>query len=334
LYSFAKKLKFLHTWKRPFVNRFPLAISSELRFTSGEFTTALCRKLGLPIPQLLTAIGTPLSNNANSAKKVGDALGHAYATVTGATGDHVRRHHDTILAHLCDSVGSVGIPYKSGHGKSTKNTFAHCIHENLTSDEDKRRIQGILPDIVLDCSITPGQPSNPLDGCRHLCELKTLSQRGTSVQERAERIQRDIEKHAKDLDARDIRNTVYAEVMSYGIGGRYIALVVGRFGEFSKDFITLRDYIARHKAYAHVENFSSTVERAMPMFKLSITSRWGLMAARGWARLILDRRRDLINDRPNRTDAEEDPLDGAQERYHFDNPRNGTRSAYHHSTEA
>jgi hypothetical protein len=65
------------------------------------------------------------------------------------------------------------------------------------------------------------------------------------------------------------------------------------------------------------------------MFKLSITSRWALMAAHGWARLILDRRRDLINDRPNRATAAEAPLDGAQERYHFDNPTTHRRGAYH-----
>ena len=97
--------------------------------------------------------------------------------------------------------------------------------------------------------------------------------------------------------------------MSYGIGGQYVALVVGRFGEFSKDFIKLRDYIARQKAYAYVEHFNSSVISATSMFKLSITSRWALMAARGWARLILDRRRDLINDRPSRAAAAEAPLD-------------------------
>ena len=53
------------------------------------------------------------------------------------------------------------------------------------------------------------------------------------------------------------------------------------------------------------------------------------MAARGWARLILDRRRDLINDRPNRATAAEAPLDEAQKRYyHFDNPTTHTRGAY------
>ena len=53
----------------PFANRFPLTISQHIRFTSGEFTTALARKLGLVIPQLLTAAGMPLSNNPNSARK-------------------------------------------------------------------------------------------------------------------------------------------------------------------------------------------------------------------------------------------------------------------------
>ena len=76
-------------------------------------------------------------------------------------------------------------------------------------------------------------------------------------------------------------------------------------------------------------HFKSSVNRAMSMFKLSITSRWALMAARGWARLILDRRCDLIDDRPNRAIAAEAPLDGAQEHCHFDNPTTHTRGAYH-----
>ena len=89
-------------------------------FTSGEFTTALNRKLGLPIPQLRTAVGMPLSNNTNSARKVGDACGHAYTTVQGASGDHVRTIHDTILAYVFDYFVNAGIPFKGGRGNSTK----------------------------------------------------------------------------------------------------------------------------------------------------------------------------------------------------------------------
>ncbi len=58
------------------------------------------------------------------------------------------------------------------------------------------------------------------------------------------------------------------------------------------------------------------------------------MAARGFARFILGRRRDLINDRTNRATAAEDPLDEAQERYHFDNPTTHTRGAYQHGEAA
>ncbi len=93
-----------------------------------------------------------------------------------------------------------------------------------------------------------------------------------------------------------------------------MALIVGRFGRFSRDFVKLRDYIARQRAYAYNEHFNLSVNRAMSMFKLSITSRWALMAARGWARLMLDRRRNLINVHPNRATAAEAPLDEAQER--------------------
>jgi hypothetical protein len=93
----------------------------------------------------------------------------------------------------------------------------------------------------------------------------------------------------------------------------------------------MRDYVARQKAYAYNEHFNSSVNMAMSMFKLSITSCWALMAARVCARLILDRRRDLISDRPNWATAAEAPLDEAQERFHFNSPTAHTSGAYQHS---
>jgi hypothetical protein len=53
----------------------------------------------------------------------------------------------------------------------------------------------------------------------------------------------------------------------------------------------------------------------------------------GWARLMLDRRRDLTNDYPNCAAAAQAPH-AAQERHYFDNPRNHMRGAYHHSEAA
>ncbi len=123
-----------------------------------------------------------------------------------------------------------------------KSIFTHCIYHNLESDDDELHFQGIIPDMILDCSLAPGQPPSPLDGCRQFGELKTISQRGVSWEELAVKTQRDLEQHAKKLDARDPRSRVHAELMSCGTGGgRYVALAVGRFGEFSIDFIKLRD---------------------------------------------------------------------------------------------
>ncbi len=50
-------------------------------------------------------------------------------------------------------------------------------------------------------------------------------------------------------------------------------MVVGRYGEFSRDFAKMRDYIARQKAYSYNEHFNSSVNMAMSVFNLSITPR-------------------------------------------------------------
>ncbi len=59
-----------------------------------------------------------------------------------------------------------------------------------------------------------------------------------------------------------------AEMKSYGTEGPYIALAVGRYGEFSRNCVKMRDYIAREKACADNEHFNSSVNIAMLMFKL------------------------------------------------------------------
>ncbi len=83
-------------------------------------------------------------------------------------------------------------------------------------DREYRNLQGILPDLMLYCSHPPGQPPNSLDGYRNLGELKALAQRNISVEERSRRIQLDLDQNAKDLGARDSRNTVHVEMKSRG----------------------------------------------------------------------------------------------------------------------
>lgn len=49
------------------------------------------------------------------------------------------------------------------------------LRYHLVSDDDERQPQGIISDMMLDCSLPPGQPF--IGGCRQLVELKTISQR-------------------------------------------------------------------------------------------------------------------------------------------------------------
>ena len=82
------------------------------------------------------------------------------------------------------------------------------------------------------------------------------------VKKRAEHIQLGLEQNAKDLGARDPRSTVLAEMKSYGTEGQYIALVVGRFSEISRDFVNMRDNIAREKAYLDTRTTSISTHRS------------------------------------------------------------------------
>ena len=70
--------------------------------------------------------------------------------------------------------------------------------------------------------------------------------------------------------------------------------VVGAFAEMSSDTELIADLIATALAADHIQFYSESAKQAKGMFKQRIRKAWGHTAHRGWARLQLDRRRDLI----------------------------------------
>jgi hypothetical protein len=115
--------------------------------------------LGLTVPQLLTAFGLSLSNNANSAKNVGDEFGQAYTTLTGAKGDHVHTLHAKILAYLSEPMRSVGQPFKGGYINIWGKKYSITVFINtsyLVMMSNDQQLQGILPDMMLDAALPPG----------------------------------------------------------------------------------------------------------------------------------------------------------------------------------
>jgi hypothetical protein len=65
---------FLSSHENKFANAFPLAFASDLslRFNSFEFSTAIARKLGLPIPLLASHVGANIKTESGSARATVD----------------------------------------------------------------------------------------------------------------------------------------------------------------------------------------------------------------------------------------------------------------------
>ena len=82
-------------------------------------------------------------------------------------------------------------------------------------------------------------------------------------------------------------------------GSRVLAAVVGAFTGMSSDADAPAGVIASALAADHIQFFSSLSAEAKGMYKQRIRTARGHAAHRGWARLLLDRRRGLIAHGPH-----------------------------------
>jgi len=69
--------------------------------------------------------------------------------------------------------------------------------------------------------------------------------------------------------------------------------VVGAFAEMSEDVSRICDITAHDLARTHVSYYNNDAKRAKGMYRQRIQKAWGHTAHRGWARLLLNRARDL-----------------------------------------
>ena len=91
------------------------------------------------------------------------------------------------------------------------------------------------------------------------------------------------------------------------------------------------DIIAHELARTHVSYYSDDAKRTKGMYRQRIQKAWGHTAHRGWARLLLDRARDLIIHGPAQRGAngvamptDEDDQDG---HFFFNHPERGGNCA-------
>jgi hypothetical protein len=140
--------------------------------------------------------------------------------------------------------------------------------------------------------------SNRLVGRQTLVEHKTLAATSISVKARAERVKRQYQQRAQDLDATFPGSTFVREMMTYGANGAICVLVSGPFGNLSDDFSLVVDLIAQEKATAWIEKRKVHPNAALAHFRRGLVHRLGLFITRGWSQLIIDRWRDAVSSRP------------------------------------
>jgi len=295
-----------------------------IKFSNIEFTEAVATKFGLPSPICSSLLGTRIINNANNLQLVVDKYGYNLKTVLGAKGDHVRKLHDSVVNLLHTDLSKASICHKGGFRNTVKDIFSACINaeDNINADniinvvnneEDRRKLQGIIPDLLINGNLLhPPSKPNPYFNCETLCDVKTLApgskykvsasiEPGLIVTNRGNLVNTQYHQVAKKLDS-DFNGTrdgelgpVTRKLRSYGGDGTVRGLVCGAYGEFSPDVLTLRNMISSHAAGCQLAHINIPLHQAKAIRDMKLTASWGLHLSRGWARLLLDRRNDLTN---------------------------------------
>jgi hypothetical protein len=178
-----------------------------------------------------------------------------------------------------------------------------------------RALQLIIPDLVVDgrfiCTSVGGAGAGLLSGTTTLVDVKTKScddkyteaasvKVGSAVNKRQRDVNRDyhnrVRKLDEDLETPEGEEGPFTkELKQHGRdSGRVVAPVVGAFGEMSSDAYAIADLVASLLAAEHSSFFNEKASEAKGMFLQRIYRSWGLTAHLGWARLLLDRSRDLV----------------------------------------
>jgi len=199
-----------------------------------------------------------------------------------------------VVSHLKNN----GVICRGGRFGTLKGIFTKAIDQSDIDINDQRAINGIIPDLLVDgrgLTTSKGfHEGNKLLDNLTLGEHKTLSSQLESVEDRARRIDPDIEKAAVELDRKYPGSTVLEEKRKYGKDGKYLALVTGSLGNLSSDFAVVVEFVACIQTIRACQWRTTSREQLFSMYHRFLVSSFGLFAARLWARHIHDRFRDAV----------------------------------------
>ena len=236
---------------------------------------------------------------------------------------------------------------KSGTPQTCAGLFSmhtQSLRDRLLPEEDRRVLNKIIPDFLFDLQ-GAGEAFEDvkrmgLSGERPLGEVKTKAPNSDyhqimpPVAARQAEVARDYLKRAARIDELNghppgTDGPMVTALKGYN-GGQVLVFVMGAFAEMSGDVSRICDIIAHELASTHVSYYNDDAKRTKGMYRRRIQKAWGHTAHRGWARLLLDRARDLIIHGPAQRGAngamptDEDDQDG---HFFFNHPERGDHCA-------
>jgi hypothetical protein len=182
----------------------------------------------------------------------------------------------------------------------------------MTDEDANIVLNAMIPDLIIQTG-HHSPDEHPLAGCDHLADTKTLNASkqhyhrkstdfGFAVKQRQTEVKSNYRKKAGKLDAQYHQPgdaTTFTSILNeYGKGGEVLGLVVGYSCEASSDVHRLADLVATRLASKHLEYVRTSKSIAKAMQTQRTYCAWGHSFARGFARVILYRVRDDLDQVP------------------------------------
>jgi hypothetical protein len=302
--------------------------SREEMFTKAEYQEAVANNFAQPSPICRNIVGEHIRNNRNQPQINVDEHGMNLKLVAGTTGDHIRTFHDAIVTVVMHGgLRDAKIPHKGGNNETCKNEFEQHIRlnqieivDNDHHDENNHRRndrprhnarQGIIPDIIIDTTNVQPFNESELNGKKTIWDCKTLAPglcytentstaRNTVTEKREKKVTMDYHAKAKELDMEyngtrpEEIGPVEQHLRSFGTEGKVYGFVVGAYGEGSPAVSLLRDLIVDSQAASLCNMLNIPLAQAKSIYQRKVTRKWALIFARGWARVLLNRRYELV----------------------------------------
>ena len=298
-------------------------------FSDSQCVEALCNYFGLKSPTSVRMKTFTISkrgqeenlqqggvngNNSGGRRNIrvpiGDEYGHVIKAYMWANGSQNKTMHDRITYLLIAKLGGAGIRCLGAKADTAKNLIKHLISTNFAGD-DHQLVQGFIPDGHFDSSVLNTMEKlkgNIFYARKIIFDLKTKAAGKTyldnfkhdavmdAVNQREREVTRQYLTHAKKIDAKYNQGLITeggigpVERELNNVYKGAIGLVIGPFGEISKNVEQLLTFIVEYTASLKaVERNEAAKNKFRNWIKQSIWTQVGHLIHREWAEILISK---------------------------------------------